>query len=102
MSDRSRDEDDEISRGSPKGEDEELALLDKHLAMLSEHYPNVHIFANRMNDDGSTVSVQRGIGNWHARIGQMKAFIIYEDERYRQQLRCDNIKESEAQDEDDD
>lgn len=34
-------------------------------------------------DDSGTVHISRGTGNWHARYGQIKDYVTYQDELQR-------------------
>lgn len=59
----------------------DLALLKKHVEQLGEHYDCVQIFCSRhmpAEADG-TVSVNWGSGNWFARFGQVREWMVYED-----------------------
>lgn len=64
----------------------DIALINKHVVALGEHFDTVHIFASRHipGDENGTAIFNRGSGNWCARVGHIKEFIIYEDERIRQ------------------
>lgn len=65
--------------------EDDLALVRKHVQQLGEHFESVHIFASRHMPaelDG-TVTVNQGLGHWHARYGQIREWLIYEDERAR-------------------
>ena len=53
---------------------------------LAEHFDSVHIFATRAEDD-STVTVSWGCGNWFARYGQIRTWLIYKDEESRGEQR---------------
>lgn len=54
---------------------EKEAWLDDRIREIAEHFDTVHVFATWMNDDGSTSSTNTGRGNWHARSGQVRAFV---------------------------
>jgi hypothetical protein len=49
-------------------------LLDNCLAKLSEHFDHVQILAT-WDDSESTMTLERGAGNWYARQGMAQAFI---------------------------
>ncbi len=53
--------------------DREIELLKKHCAQLGEHFESVQIFVTKTTDveDGGTVRVNYGSGNWFARLGQV-------------------------------
>jgi len=73
----------------------ELDDLDKHITELRKTWSNVQIFVNRETgaeemsigvDHGSTIWMSRGIGNWFARFGQIKLWMIGEDEDQRLEM----------------
>lgn len=62
--------------------DDDLSRVQDSLNILSEHFDSVHIFATRHEpeiEDG-TVSVNRGVGNWYARYGQISEWMVKQDE----------------------
>lgn len=69
--------------------EQDVKLLDDCCAKLSEHYDTVQIFFTR--NEGSrldgTVTCNRGSGNWCARYGQIREWLVYEDERIREAAR---------------
>lgn len=50
------------------------ALLDRKLAELAEVFDHVQILAT-WDSEGSTKTLKRGFGNWHARVGMAHEFI---------------------------
>jgi hypothetical protein len=73
----------------------DLALLQKHVEALGEHFDTVQIFCTRHMPaelDG-TVAVNRASGNWHARFGQINEWVIYEKERIRECARTKRDEE---------
>lgn len=53
--------------------------------ILIEHFDSVQIFVSRCESgelDG-TVTVAKGSGNWFARYGQVAQWVIYQDEKTR-------------------
>jgi hypothetical protein len=65
--------------------DDDLSRVQDALNTLSEHFDSVHIFATRHEpeiEDG-TVSVNRGVGNWFARFGQISEWMVKQDESSR-------------------
>lgn len=63
-------------------EEHDIERIQAALDILSEHYDAVHIFASRHEpevEDG-TVSVNKGVGNWYARNGQVREWILKQDE----------------------
>lgn len=62
--------------------------LDRALRTLREHFDVVHIFASSLlPGEDQTRFWQRGSGNWFARLGHIKDWIIREDERARSEVR---------------
>lgn len=60
-------------------ENPDIVLLKATSARLSEHFDTVQIFVTRQTSDG-TVNCQWGSGNWFARYGQIKQWLVKEDE----------------------
>lgn len=52
--------------------EERVAIVDRHLAALAEHFDCIQIGACRVLPDGSTENLHRGNGNWYARYGLSK------------------------------
>lgn len=75
--------------------DPDLKKLDDALRTLSEHFDSVHIFATRHEPttEGGTLSVERGTGHWNARIGQIKEWVIMQDEFVKVHARKKAYKE---------
>lgn len=63
-----------------------LELLKNQCEFLKTSFDTIHIFATKYSDD-DTASFQVGIGNWKARIGQIKDWIIEQDEMTRENAR---------------
>lgn len=64
---------------------DDLDRVQNALNVLSEHFDSVHIFASRHEpeiEDG-TISVQKGVGNWFARYGQISEWMVKQDEYAR-------------------
>jgi len=69
---------------SSNEQDDLVAMLEKHVNALQEHFEHVHIFVGRNEPErDATRSVNRGGGNWFARFGQIQEWVIYEKERIR-------------------
>jgi hypothetical protein len=56
-------------------DDQALAICDRALSMLSEHFDAVQILACTLKPDGATRSLKRGTGLWPARTGMAHAFL---------------------------
>lgn len=65
--------------------DEDLAKVRKALDALGEHFDSVQIFCTRYRggEDGGTANVAIGTGNWYARYGHVREWMIKEDESAR-------------------
>lgn len=60
--------------------------LERHAAQLGERFDSVRIFATRVQD-GKTVAVSMGNGNWHAQCGSVREWLMQQDERSRDHVR---------------
>lgn len=58
---------------------EEVALVDKAVNLLSEHFDTVQIFITK-TESNSTYAGAKGSGNFYARRGQIRDWMIKEDE----------------------
>ena len=72
-------------------EDIDLQLLEKHAKELKRHFDTVHIFTTRHEPvaSGGTCSFQSGEGSWPARYGQIRLFLIKQEEIERESVRND-------------
>lgn len=72
---------------------QEVAIVEKAINGLAEHFDTVQVFVTRYIggestiDHGSTLNISKGTGNWHARVGQTKEWILKEDEAARDSVR---------------
>jgi hypothetical protein len=58
----------------------QMELIDSAFRTLSEHFDTVAIFCTRhIADDTGTVKWHRGGGNWYARYGHIKSWVLYEE-----------------------
>lgn len=55
-----------------------VAIIDKHLNALAEHFDAVQIVACVLEPDGKTRSYKRGSGLWYARQALCSEFITEE------------------------
>ncbi len=57
----------------------------QHVEQLGEHFDVVHVFCSRYSatDKPPTMAINRGSGNWFTRYGQIKEWVLYEDERIK-------------------
>lgn len=58
--------------------DPDIEVIEKALQALSEHFDTVHIFTTRYESEheGRTICVNRGVGNWFARYGQVTNWLL--------------------------
>ena len=69
--------------------DQDMSTVQKHLQALSEHFDTVQIFCTRheAGEHDGTIDVQVGAGNWFARYGHVKHWLVTQEERDRQRVR---------------
>lgn len=73
---------------------EEIKAVEKAVETLGEHFDAVQIFVNRHESSkGGTVRFNDGRGNWFARYGQVREWLIREEETSRVHARKDNAEE---------
>ena len=64
--------------------EKKLALLRNQCSVLLQSFDTVHIFATKYDPEtNDTISFNSGIGSWAARRGQIRDFMLSEDERVR-------------------
>ena len=69
--------------------DEKLELIKNAATRLSEHFDTVHIFCakdDKLESDG-TIHFSWGLGNWFARYGQIRQWLIKEDQVARESVK---------------
>lgn len=66
--------------------DADLQIVAAHADRLMEHFDSVQIFVSRHLQDGDTRAISRGAGNYCARIGQIKEWIIEIDQAARNNI----------------
>lgn len=82
-------------------EKRDLAIIDAALEKLTEHFDAAHIFVcrhehnPRKGGSDGTLRMAKGAGNWMARYGQIRQWMIGEEEA----VRCD-MREHMKKDED--
>lgn len=74
--------------------DQDVSMVRQSAESLIEHFDSVQIFVTKKSDDGDGyIQIQLGRGNWFTRYGQVKCWIIKEDETTREQSRKDMKEE---------
>lgn len=70
-----------------KDRDEEL--LRKHVEQLGEHFDAVTILCTRheQGTEDGTVQISDGCGNWFARYGHIREWLLRSEERSRKHIR---------------
>ena len=64
----------------------EKKLIEGALTTLGDHFDSVHIFCTRYEPEtkvGGTSAINKGVGNWFARYGQIREWLICQDEEAR-------------------
>lgn len=60
--------------------DRDIAILKSHVSQLSEHFGSVQIIATRHDPESDgTIIVNWGEGDWYARYGAVKWWILHEE-----------------------
>lgn len=54
---------------------------------LAEHFDAVEILVTRRDGDGSTRTIAKGCGNWHARLGVVREWLLNTEEQIREEGR---------------
>lgn len=72
--------------------DADMERLRVAVESLGEHFDSVQIFVTRANEadreeDKGTINANLGGGNWFARYGQVRAWLVKCDERTREEVR---------------
>ena len=70
--------------------EEAWEFVKKHASQLGEHFDSVQIFCSKYEGSEGTASVNCGEGNWFARYGHVKQWLIKEEEYARCQSRKDS------------
>jgi hypothetical protein len=71
--------------------EDDMQRVNTALETLSEHFETVQIFVTRHEGmlDGS-VGANVSSGNWFARYGQVREWIIQQEERMKESIRMEN------------
>lgn len=71
--------------------DPDLVTLDRHVAQLMEHFDSVQIICTRFEAKaGKTSCASRGDGNWYARVGAVREWLIRDDQATREDVKGDD------------
>jgi hypothetical protein len=71
-----------------EGQDKDLELVKQAAISLGEHFDSVQIFCTRheSGEQDGTVTVKYGTGNWFARYGQIKDWVLVEEESSKSKI----------------
>lgn len=69
--------------------DKDIEMVNAHVEKLGEHFDTVHVFVTRHEPttEGGTIGLGIGAGNWFSRYGQIKEWVIKQDEQTRLNVR---------------
>lgn len=78
-----------VDENDDEPEHEEMRRVREACETLNEHFDAVHIFASvhEAGQEDGTVNVSYGLGNWFARYGQIREWLVKTDERSREHVR---------------
>lgn len=80
-----------MNEPNDEARDKLTEILKDSAARLSEHFENVQIFASNFEQGGEfTSTYQTGTGNWCARHGQVREWMVIQNERMRCRARKDD------------
>ena len=67
----------------------EVEIVRRAVLSLGEHFDPVQIFVTRSEECGKqlTTNINLGSGNWFARYGQVKEWVVKEEEASRIEIR---------------
>lgn len=78
-----------------ENEKADLEIIQRAIDMLGDRFDTIQIFTTRYEseNDGGTINVQKGTGNWFARYGHVKTWIekVDEDSRERARRDCEGL-----------
>jgi hypothetical protein len=72
----------------------DIEMVEKALETLSEHFDCVMIFVNRHESDG-TEHLSAGRGNFYARVGQIREWLVQEEHKSRLEIECSIMEDEE-------
>lgn len=67
----------------------DMELIQKHVDALSEHFDTVQVFVTSKQEglEGNTINANIGSGNWFARYGQVRTWLLKADERSKLEVK---------------
>jgi hypothetical protein len=78
--------------------EQQLSPLKKAIHDLGEHFESVQIFVSTHQpaEVGRTVHASAGVGNWYARYGQIREWIIRTEEETKCSVRLECVNEDDG------
>jgi hypothetical protein len=78
--------------------EQQLSPLKKAIHDLGEHFGSVQIFVSTHQpaEVGRTVHASAGVGNWYARYGQIREWIIRTEEETKCSVRLECVNEDDG------
>lgn len=76
MSDQATENDDEDENPYAEEDARITALLEKHAAILGEHFESIRIFAVVNRGDGNYGRITRGAGNYFSQFGSVRDWLL--------------------------
>lgn len=66
-------------------------IVKAHVDQLGEHFDSVQIMCSNLEQGGEfTAKYASGSGNWYARVGMTREWLMYHDEQMKQKARKDS------------
>jgi len=63
-------------------------ILQSFVSQLAEHFDTVQVICTRrLPEEGGTIIADRGAGNWYARYGSLKEWVVKQEEQMRVEQR---------------
>jgi hypothetical protein len=66
--------------------DEDIKELERHVAQLGERFDSIRIIVSRQQD-GETITVSSGAGNFYAQLGAVRDWLIRQDAKSQEHAR---------------
>ena len=77
---------DDLTAKAEKGNNRLYEILNMHVGALAEHFDTVQVFCTKKCDGSrGTIRFHEGAGNYYARFGQARQWIIREEELTRRE-----------------
>lgn len=78
--------------------EQQLGILKKAVHDLGEHFDSVQIFVttHQPAEVGGTLHAAAGVGNWYARFGQIREWMIRTEESTKCAVRNEEIDEDDG------